>query len=86
MVQMAFCDLLHTFHKQVTSVSQHVFVILLWGILKFPLTSHNVTLIMSPLGWVKALVIYIGELIVLLSVLPIYIVLCTPQTGVVVLL
>ena len=22
----------HTFHKQVTNVSQHVFVILLWGI------------------------------------------------------
>ena len=36
MVQMAFCDLSHTFHKQVTNVSQHVFVILLWGIL----TSH----------------------------------------------
>ena len=30
MVQMAFCDLSHTFHKQVTNVSQHVFVILLW--------------------------------------------------------
>ena len=29
MVQMAFCDLLHTFHKQITTVSQHVFVILL---------------------------------------------------------
>ena len=25
MVQMAFCDLSHTFHKQVTNVSQHVF-------------------------------------------------------------
>ena len=33
MVQMAFCDLSHTFHKQVTNVSQHVFVILLWGTL-----------------------------------------------------
>ena len=28
MVQLAFCDLLHTFHKQVTNVSQRVFVIL----------------------------------------------------------
>ena len=37
MVQMAFCDLPHTFHKQVTNVSQHVFVILLWGILTSPL-------------------------------------------------
>ena len=36
MVQVAFCDLSHTFHKQITNVSQHVFVILLWGIL----TSH----------------------------------------------
>ena len=33
MVQMAFCDLSHIFHKQVTNVSQYVFVILLWGIL-----------------------------------------------------
>ena len=33
MVQMAFYDLSHTFHKQATNVSQHVFVILLWGIL-----------------------------------------------------
>ena len=32
-VQMAFCDLSHTVHKQVTNVSQHVFVILLWRIL-----------------------------------------------------
>ena len=37
MVQMAFCDLSHTFHKRVTNVSQHVFVILLWGILTPPL-------------------------------------------------
>ena len=37
MVQIAFCDLSHTFHKQVTNVSQHVFVILLWGILTSPL-------------------------------------------------
>ena len=37
MVQMAFCDLSHTFHKQVTNVSQHFFVILLWGILTSPL-------------------------------------------------
>ena len=37
MVQMAFCDLSHTFHKQVTNVSQHAFVILLWGILTSPL-------------------------------------------------
>ena len=33
MAQIAFCDLSYTFHKQVTNVSQHVFVILLWGIL-----------------------------------------------------
>ena len=39
MKQMAFCDLTHTFHKQVTNVSQHVFVILLWGILMSPLTA-----------------------------------------------
>ena len=39
MVQMAFCDLSHTFHKQVTNVSQHVFVILLWGILTSPLNN-----------------------------------------------
>ena len=38
MVRMAFCDLSHKFHKQVTNVSQHVFVILLWGILTSPLT------------------------------------------------
>ena len=37
MLQMAFCDLSHTFHKHVTNVSQHVFVILLWGILTSPL-------------------------------------------------
>ena len=37
MVQMAFCDSSHTFHKQLTNVSHHVFVILLWGILKSPL-------------------------------------------------
>ena len=29
MVQMAFRDLSDTFHKQVTNVSQHAFVILL---------------------------------------------------------
>ena len=38
MIHMAFCDLLYTFHKQVTNVSQYVFVILLWGILTSPLT------------------------------------------------
>ena len=37
MVQMAFCDLLHTFQKHITNVSQHIFVILLWGILTSPL-------------------------------------------------
>ena len=36
---MAFCDLSHTFYKQVTNFSQHVFVILLWGVLTSPLTS-----------------------------------------------
>ena len=41
MTQMAFCDLSHTFHKQVTNISQHVFVILLWGILMSPLTLIN---------------------------------------------
>ena len=35
-LQMAFCHLLHTFHKQVTNVSQHAFVILLWAILTSP--------------------------------------------------
>ena len=36
MLQMAFFDLSHTFHKQVTNVSQHDFVHLLWGILTSP--------------------------------------------------
>ena len=31
------CDLSYTFHKQIANVSQHVFVILLWGILTSPL-------------------------------------------------
>ena len=44
MVQMAFCDLSHTFHKQVANVSQHVFVILLWGILTSPLTLISIIL------------------------------------------
>ena len=35
---MAFWDLSHTFHKQVTNASQHLFVILLLGILTSPLT------------------------------------------------
>ena len=38
LLQMAFCDLSHTFHKQVTIISQHVCVILLWGIFSSPLT------------------------------------------------
>ena len=37
MVRLVFCDLSHAFHKQVPNVSQHVFVILLWGILTSPL-------------------------------------------------
>ena len=37
MVQMAFCDLSHTYHKQVTNVSPACFVILLWVILMSPL-------------------------------------------------
>ena len=41
MVQMAFCDLSHTFHKQVTNVSRHVSVILTWRILKSPLTEFR---------------------------------------------
>ena len=44
MVQMAFCALSHTFHEQVTNVSQHVLVILLWGILTSPLTSMVIDL------------------------------------------
>ena len=43
MVQMAFCDLSHTFHKQVTNVSQHVFVILLCGILMPPLILSTIS-------------------------------------------
>ena len=42
MVQMAFCDLSHTFHKQVTNVSQHVFAILLWGMLCLPFKQAKV--------------------------------------------
>ena len=42
MVQMAYCDLSHTF--QVTNVSQHVLVILLWGILMFPLVKQTVSI------------------------------------------
>ena len=39
MVQMAFCKLSHTFHKHDDmNVSQHVFVILLRGILTSPLS------------------------------------------------
>ena len=34
---MAFCDLSQTFHKEVTDVSQQVFVILLLGILRSPI-------------------------------------------------
>ena len=41
MVQMALCDLSHIFHKQATNVSQQVFVILLWGILMYPLTPYQ---------------------------------------------
>ena len=39
MVQMALCDSSHTFPKQITNVSHHVFVNLLWGIAMFPLTN-----------------------------------------------
>ena len=53
MIQMAFCDLSHTFHKQVTNVSQHVFVILLWGILISP--HNNVSAWTSPSGY------YVGK-------------------------
>ena len=45
MVQMAFCDLSHTFHKQVINVSKHFFVILLWGILMSPLINNNFVII-----------------------------------------
>ena len=38
-VSRDFCDLSHSFHKQVTNVSQHAFVILLWGILTSPLST-----------------------------------------------
>ena len=44
---MAFCDLSHTFHKQTTYVSQHVFVILLWGIMTSPLTRGGETIALS---------------------------------------
>ena len=37
-VLIAFCDLSHIFQKQVSNVSQHIFVILLWGILTSPLS------------------------------------------------
>ena len=43
MVQMVFRELSHIFHKQFTNVSQHVFVILLWGILTSPLTFKTFT-------------------------------------------
>ena len=43
MVKMAFCDSLYTFHKQVSNVSQHVFVIVLWGILTSPLITITIT-------------------------------------------
>ena len=48
MVQMAFCDLLHKFHKPVTDVSQHVFVILPWEILTSPLGQYSSTLKQIP--------------------------------------
>ena len=48
MVQMTFCDLSHTFHKQVTNVSQCVFVILLWGILMSPVSTGLNTQVGDP--------------------------------------
>ena len=54
MVQMAFCDLLYTFHKQVTNVSQHVLVILLWRMLMSLLTGLLQPLLLIP--WAKVLV------------------------------
>ena len=45
MEQMAFCDLSHTFHKQITYVSELYFVILLWGILHLPLRNAHVAVL-----------------------------------------
>ena len=55
MVQMASCDLSHTYHKQVTNVSQHVFVILLWGMLTSPLNIHPVG-VWGGCSWLSPLV------------------------------
>ena len=41
--QMAIYKLLHSFHKQATNVSQHVVVILLWGISMSPLSTWRST-------------------------------------------
>ena len=58
-VQMAFCDLSHTFHKQVTNVSQHVFVILLWEILMSPLTMAAASIFSCPYSYAaKAIYLY----------------------------
>ena len=43
---MAFCDLLQTFHKQVTNVFQHVFVILWWTF--FDISPKSNTLYILP--------------------------------------
>ena len=60
MVQMAFCDLSHTCHKLVINVSQHGFVILLWGILKSEMPDTNTDSSADPSKlsmWVQSLTV-----------------------------
>ena len=40
MVQMAFCDLLHRYHKHIINIFQLDFVNLLWGFFMSSLTTH----------------------------------------------
>ena len=55
MVQMAFCDLSHMYHKQVTNVSQYVFVIPLWRIVMPPPTQFLVEYLLKCCGAMKHL-------------------------------
>ena len=43
MVQIAFCDLLHTFHNKVNKVSMKFFVIILWRILTSPFNFQDIS-------------------------------------------
>ena len=54
MVKIAFCDLSHTFHKPVTNVLQHAFIILLWGILTSSLPKRLYILRLSEQFWYPA--------------------------------